>query len=206
MSLDSTRLDPGRLSDEDSARANFYALIGRLFYDAPDAVLLAEICKNIEPAPEAEEGTQLLLAWRELQNACKSVQPAMVRQEYESLFIGVGKALVTPYTARYVNGTAADKHLVRLRQQLGAWGLGRRDKVFEVEDHIAGLCDVMRYLIENNQSVADQKHFFNQFVYPAAIPFIEAVNAVDSASFYDKVALFAHAFFELEYAALEMVE
>ncbi|MFN7086138.1 MAG: molecular chaperone [Burkholderiales bacterium] len=196
----------GQLNAEDDARAGFYALIGRLFYDAPDAELLAKICDTIESAPEATEDTPLLLAWRELQNACKNVPAEAIRQEYESLFIGVGKALVTPYTARYASGAAADKHLVSLRQQLGAWGLGRRDQVFEVEDHIAGLCDVMRYLIENNQPLADQRQFFARFVYPTAIPFLEAVNAVDSASFYAQAALLARAFFELEHVTLEMEE
>jgi TorA maturation chaperone TorD len=33
----------GPLAEEDAARANLYALIGRLFYDAPDSILLAQL-------------------------------------------------------------------------------------------------------------------------------------------------------------------
>lgn len=206
MSAVLTGSAPGRLSEEDSARANFYALIGQLFYDAPDSRLLAEIGRNGDAARKPEGEGELVRAWEELQSACKSTPQEAVKQEYDALFIGVGKAQVTLYTSCYVSGMAADKHLVRLREQLGSWGLGRRDRVFEVEDHISGLCDVMRYLIEQNQPFADQRQFFEHFVYPGGIPLCDAVKTAGSADFYKHVASLAHAFFELERAAFAMLE
>ncbi len=204
MNTEAPHLD-SQLSDEDSARANVYALIGRLFYDVPDSKLLAEIGSSGEAAGEPESGS-LPSAWAELHGACKNALPDAVRQEYDALFIGVGRAQITLYTSRYIGGMSADKHLVRLREQLGIWGLGRRDRVFEVEDHISGLCDVMRYLIEHNQPLDDQKLFFNHFVYPGVMPFCEATVAANSADFYKKVAIFTRAFFEMENTALEMIE
>ncbi len=205
MNIESPRLDFGPLSDEEAARANFYALIGRLFYDAPDAGLLAEICSAGECARAADGGGEpLVQAWRGLQDACRSADPEALKQEYAALFIGAGKALVSLYISGYASGMAADKHLVRLRQQLEAWGLARREAVFEIEDHVSGLCDVMRFLIECNQPIADQKLFFEQFVYPGTLLLCGAVETAEPAVFYKKAAGFAHAFFELEKSAFDM--
>jgi TorA maturation chaperone TorD len=204
VNIESPRLESGHLSDEDAARANFYALIGRLFYAAPDAGLLAALCSSDGNAGAADGGGPLVEAWASLLDACRSAHTEMLEAEYAALFISAGKSLVSPYVSGYASGMAADKQLVRLRQQLEAWGLARRDAVFEIEDHIAGLCDVMRFLIECNQPVADQKQFFEEFVHPGAMPLCDAVEAAEPAAFYKSVALFACAFFALEKSAFEM--
>lgn len=204
MNIESPRLEAGHLSDEDAARANFYALIGRLFYGAPDAALLAAICSGDGNAGAADGGGPLVEAWASLLDACRSANTETLETEYAALFISAGKSLVSPYISGYASGMAADKQLVRLRQQLEAWGLARRDAVFEVEDHISGLCDVMRFLIECNQPVADQKQFFEEFVHPGAMPLCDAVVAAEPAVFYKNVALFMRAFFALEKSAFDM--
>ncbi len=151
MSAGLHNLEAGQSAAEDSARADCYALIGRLFYDAPDADLLAAI-SNAGPAADAS-GTVpgFAPAWDALQSVCGNADMEAVRKEFDRLFLGVGKVAVTLYTSRYIADSAADKHLVRLREHLDGLGLARHDSVFEVEDHIAGLCDVMRHLIVNNQ-------------------------------------------------------
>lgn len=191
---------------EDSARAGCYALIGRLFYDAPDSDLLAVIC-NASPAAEASGAAgKFAPAWGALQSVCCNADVDALRREYDSLFIGVGKAAITLYTSRYVTDAAADKHLVRLREHLDVLGLARRSSVFEVEDHISGLCDVMRHLIEGNQALEDQRQFFDIFVKAGAIPLCDAVENAEPAVFYKHVAALARAFFELEKLAFEMEE
>jgi len=179
-----------------------YALIGRLFYAAPDSNLLAEIGQ----AGASNEGAsgELQLAWQALQDACVSASPTVIKQEHDILFVGIGKAEVTPYTSHYVTHNAPDRHLVALREQLQQWGLARSSGVFEVEDHVAGLCDVMRFLIEEQMSLADQRLFFERYVYPGMPPLGTAVMAAASAGFYKRVVAFANAFFEVEKAAFEM--
>jgi TorA maturation chaperone TorD len=191
---------------EDRARADMYALIGRLFYAAPDSNLFAQICKGGEPADEAGDASALARAWQALRNACKSAYPDVVKQEHDTLFIGVGKAEVTPYTSHYVAHSSPDRHLVMLREQLDQWGLARSAGAFEVEDHIAGLCDVMRFLIEQQAPLADQRLFFERFVYPGALPLFEKVKTGASAGFYKSVVAFAGAFLEVEKAAYDMDE
>jgi TorA maturation chaperone TorD len=194
------------LEAEDIARAGWYGLIGRLFYAPPDPNLLAEISRSGPGGEAAEGGGGLVAAWRALQEACRSAYPAVVRQEYDTLFVGTGKSEVTPYLASYAEGTAPDRYLVRLREQLGAWGLARREGIGEMEDHISGISDIMRWLIESQRSLAEQQRFFEDFAYRGAIAFCAAVQKSTSGSFYKSVAALASSFFEIEKAAFEMGE
>jgi TorA maturation chaperone TorD len=192
------------LSEVDHARAAYYALIGRLFYAAPDAKLLAEIGGNGGSGGEVNSGA-MGQAWRALQTASRSASPTAIAQEYDALFIGVGKAQVSLYTSRNFIEPAADKHLVRLREELRNLGLARRDSVFEIEDHVSGLCDVMRFLIVENRPVEVQKDFFDHFVYLGVIAVcgvLDASAAVDA--YYRHVSTFSRLFFELEKSAMEM--
>ena len=192
------------LSEEDAARANLYALIGRLFYDAPDSIFLAELCRA--EAEPTGNNAPLDRAWQSLRDACGSVYPVVVKQEHDTLFVGVGKSEVTPYTSHYVRGNSPDRHLVRLRERMDQLGLARRSAAFEVEDHVSGICDVMRILIEDGHPLSDQQLFFKEFVYPGATPFCDAVAVATSVVFYRYVAEFARAFLEMERQAFEMHE
>jgi TorA maturation chaperone TorD len=191
---------------EDRARANLYGLVSRLFYGPPDPNLLAEICRGGKAEGAGQHGVGFATAWHTLQEACLSAFPAVVRQEYDSLFIGAGRAEVTPYLSAYAEPASPDRHLVRLRDQLAAWGLERRQSVFEVEDHISGVSDVMRLLIEDGHSLMDQQFFFADFVYPGAQRFCTAIQGAASAGFYKHVAGFTQSFLELENAAFEVAD
>lgn len=194
------------LAPEEAARANLYGLISRLFYAPPDPNLLAEISRAETAADDDEDPNALRLAWHHLQDACRGAFPALVRQEYEGLFVGVGKAEVTPYLSAYAESSSPERYLVRLREQLAAWALARRESVFELEDHVAGVSDVMRWLVESGRPLADQRTFFEAYVYPGAIPFCVAIQNAASAVFYKPVAGFALAFFDMEKAAFEMAD
>jgi TorA maturation chaperone TorD len=193
-----------RLAEEDAGRAHLYALIGRLFYGAPDSLLLGQLCSR--EAEPIEDGAPLARGWRALRDACGSANLEEVVREHGSLFVGVGKSEVTPYTSHYVMGISPDRHLVQLRERLEQLGLARRSAAFEVEDHVSGICDVMRILIEDAHSLSEQRLFFKEFVYSGVTPFCEVVRTATSAKFYRCVAEFARAFLEVERQAFEMHE
>jgi TorA maturation chaperone TorD len=193
------------LEPEELARANFYGLISRFFYGPPDSNFLAEINRGASSGPE-EGGNDLVAAWRRLQESCRAAYPAILRQEYDSIFVGVGKAEVTPYLSGYAEPAGPDRYLVRLRAQLAAWGLARKERVFEVEDHVSGVCDVMRWLIEEQRALADQRGFFEEFAYPGVVRFCAALQKSPSAIFYKDVAALTLSFCELEKVAFEMTE
>ena len=103
--------DPG-LQPEDAARAAIYGLVARLFYAAPDEGVLGQLLHS-----NAFEGSQapIALAWRELVEAGRAVFPVVLDNEHTELFIGTGKAEVTPYLTHYTIKYATDNPLVELR-------------------------------------------------------------------------------------------
>ena len=63
------------------------------------------------------------------------------------LFIGLGRGELLPYASYYLTGFLNEKPLARLRQDMAARGLSRAENVFEPEDNIASLMEVMGAMI-----------------------------------------------------------
>lgn len=198
------------LEPEEEARAGLYGLVARLFYAAPDEQLIGYLlnAQAIDDAG-AQSGTRakaLALAWHELVEVCRTAVPVVLENEHTELFVGTGKSEVTPYLSHYVLRHANDNPLVDLRACLLQWGIARRENVGEPEDHIAGVCETMRFVIAvQHRSLEEQRGFFETFIYRGAMGFCDAVNASAKAGFYRLTANFARAFFELEREAFEMM-
>ena len=191
------------LQPEDAARAGIYGLIARLFYAPPDEGVLAQLLHA-----KAFEGSNdpIAVAWRALVEAGRNVYPVVLENEHTELFVGTGKAEITPYLSRYTIKYATDNPLVELRQQLDRWGMARRDNAHEPETHISGVCEIMRLAIAvQHRSEEEQKSFFERHIYRGGIAFCDAVKASPKAVFYRHVAAFAHAFFEVEHEAFGML-
>jgi TorA maturation chaperone TorD len=187
------------IAPEEQARANFYALLARLFYAPPDAALLKSL------SLEELEG-ELAQPWDELKRAAAVADPEAVREEYETAFIGTGKAPVTLYTIAYMIRRAGEAPLAELRGELAKLGLARRAEAGEPEDHIAALCDVMRHLVAAQKiDLEEQRRFFNRWIYPAIEPLCIAIERSDKTAFYKPVARFAQGFCTLEHMAFEML-
>lgn len=191
------------LQPEDAARAELYGLIARLFYARPDEGVLGGLLHS-----NAFEGSgqPIALAWRDLVEAGRTAYPVMLENEHTELFVGTGRAEVTPYLTHYTIKYATDNPLVELRQQLIHWGMARREEAHEPEDHIAGVCETMRFAIAvQHRSDEEQKAFFERFLYRGGMAFCDAVSASPKAVFYRRVAVFARAFLELEHEAFGML-
>ena len=187
------------VAPEELARANFYGLLARLFYAPPDAALLKGI------AGESLSG-ELGAAWAGLAQAAASANPEAVRDEYDTVLVGTGKSPVTLYTTAYTIRHSSEVPLVELRGQLARMGLGRRSGAGEPEDHIAALCDTMRYLVaEQKESLEQQKRFFTRWIGPTIEPLCSAIEQNEKTGFYKHVARFARSFLLLEQSAFEML-
>ncbi|HEV7618634.1 MAG TPA: molecular chaperone TorD family protein [Burkholderiaceae bacterium] len=190
---------------EETARADLYGLLATLFCAPPSQALL----DTIGSAQTQGEGV-LELAWAELVAAARQAQAETVRDEYEQLFIGVGKPEVMLYGSYYLSGFLMEKPLAALRTDLAKLGLQRADSVVESEDHIAALCEVMRYLIASDDvtqgSLAMQKKFFADHIQAWVNDLCIALAAHPHAKFYVPVAQVARSFFEVEMQAFDMVE
>ena len=192
------------LPPEEAARANFYALIARLFYAPPDPALLETLAAADEIV--AEDGAaSLALAWRDLSLAAAAADAAAADGEYQALFVGTGRAPVSLYAGAYLSKIAPDAPLVGLRDYLTMRYISRRTSVFEPEDHFAVMCELMRFLIaEQHAPLAEQASVFNRYLWPSTGPLCDAIASAERADFYRCVARFARAFLEVEHAAFDM--
>lgn len=191
------------LPPEEVARANFYGLLARLFYAPPDALLLQAIAAAGEI--EAQDG-DIGTAWRDLAVAAAQCDAEAVREEYETAFIGTGKAPVTLYTGAYSVKYSNEVPLADLRGELARLGLARRQDAGEPEDHIAALCDTMRHLIaQQKRGLHEQRDFFQRWIGPTYEPLCSAIHNAGYTGFYKSVGQFAKSFFSLEQSAFEML-
>ena len=111
------------LAPEDQARADFYALLARLFADAPDAALLAAIAHapplgvdaGTDAADDAATRPSLPAAWDALRAASAAMDAEAVGEEYNDLFVGVGKSEVNLHASHWLTGFMMEKPLVEVR-------------------------------------------------------------------------------------------
>ena len=198
-----------RLDPEDEARADFYALIARLFADAPDAALLAAIARAaplaaVPPDDDAEAAPPCLPdAWDALRAASAAMAPDAAIEEYNDLFVGVGKSEVNLHASHWLSGFMLDKPLVELRAALGRLGLAQRKGGTVLEDHLAALCETMRILIAGGvdrspSTISEQRVVFERHIAPWVFACCTAIRECPVANYYVRVAQFTDCFMALE--------
>ena len=196
------------LAPEDEARAEFYALLARLFARAPDAPLLAAIAGAAPLAPPArppeDGGGTLADAWERLRAASAATLAEAARDEFQTLFVGVGRSEVSLYASHYL-GPQSGRPLAELRTSLAALGLARRPESNEFEDHLSAVLETMRFLVAGDAdcdwrpaTIAEQQGFFARHVGPWAFACCAAISANPVANYYGRVAQFAERFLALE--------
>jgi TorA maturation chaperone TorD len=195
------------LPPEEEARANFYALLGRLLRCAPDGELIAALAAS-DPLP-ADGNVAIAAAWRNLIDASSVMDAQAAGAEYEALFDGVGKAEVSIYAGFYSGAPSIDHPRVRLQADLAALGLARRERVSEPEDHFAGLFETMRVLVGGGAGrepapIAEQKRFFESYLQPSAPKFMKALGASPKANYYRTVAALGASFISLESESFQL--
>jgi TorA maturation chaperone TorD len=193
--------------DEETARAEIYGLLAQLWYAPPGAELLSALRVAVTEAPVA--GAFLEEPWREVVGAARSLADAEIADEYEALFGGVGKPEVYLYGSHYLTGFLNEKPLARLRGALAELGLARDEAMPETEDHVACVCEVMRYLIAGDDvavaNLTRQRAFFGEHVQPWLGALCDAVEAHPRACFYAALARFTRAFAAVEAQGFDML-
>jgi TorA maturation chaperone TorD len=195
------------LAAEETARADFYALLGRLFQAAPDAALL-RLLATASPMP-AEGDPGLGKAWQDLVNASSVMDAEAALDEYESLFGGVGKSAVSLYAGFYAGAAAIDHPRVRIRADLAGLGLAPRDASSEPEDHFGAIFDAMRVLVAGGlgrgpATLQEQRRFFESHLQPALGGFLAALARAREANYYRRVAALAAAFLAIETESFQL--
>lgn len=193
---------------EELARAEIYGLLAALFYAPPDAALHAQFQVAVTEAPVA--GAFLEASWGDLVASARRLERTRIAREFDALFQGVGKPEVFLYGSYYLAGKLNEKPLVALRHSLRELGLARSDAVSETEDHIASLCEVMRFLIAGDDAatsnLAAQQRFFDAHLRGWVELLCATIEAQPAADFYASLARFARDFFAIETQAFDLLE
>ena len=194
--------------DEETARAEIYGLLAQLWYAPPAPELLAALRVAVTDAPA--QGAFLEEPWRGVVAAAREMADGDIADEYDALFGGVGRPEVYLFGSHYLSGFLNEKPLARLRDTLAELGLGRDEAAMpETEDHIAYLCEVMRYLIAGDDvavsNLARQQAFFAEHLQPWVASLCDAVSAHPQARFYAALAEFTRAFTSVEAQGFDML-
>ncbi len=194
-----------RLAPEDQARAEFYAVLARLYARGPDDGVLRAL-GSAEPWPEAPDDP-LGSAWNTLLLASQAMDAAAADQEYTDLFVGVGKCEVNLHASYWLTGFMMEKPLVELRTDLAKLKLGRRPGATILEDHLSALCETMRVLVAGDGErapapIATQRDFFERHLSPWVFLCCDATMQSPLASYYVRVAQLNSSFMAVERDAL----
>ena len=207
--MDAEALLPPRSSalDEETARAEVYGLLAQLFYAVPPADLLDALRVAVTEAPAA--GAFLQEPWQQLVGVARELPDTAIQAEYQALFEGVGKPEVYLFGSHYLSGFLYVKPLAKLRTDLAGLGLARDEAMSETEDHIAYVCEVMRYLIAGDDvavaNLTQQQAFFNQHLQPWVNGLCDALVAHPKARFYAKLGELTRAFMSVEAQGFDML-
>lgn len=193
---------------EELARAELYGLLARLWIAPPDAPLLAQFAHVVTEAPEA--GAFLEGPWQALVGALRGCTPQQAADEYDALFLGVGRPEVFLYASHHRAGFLNEKPLVQLRSDLAALGLAGDPQRGETEDHASAIFEVMRYLIAGDDGAVchleQQRRFFRDHVQTWVEALCDQVQAHPRARLYAALAGFTRAFVQVETQAFDLLE
>jgi TorA maturation chaperone TorD len=193
--------------DEETARSELYGLLALVFYAPPTSELIADLRAAATDAPAA--GAFLEEPWRALVGAAREMTDEAIRSEFNTLFGGMGKPEVYLYGSHFLSGFLNEKPLAKLRTDLASLGLARDDAMSETEDHVAYLCEVMRYLIASDDvavaNLTRQREFFATHLQPWVNTLCDDLEAHPRARFYAAVAGLTRAFMAVEAQGFDML-
>ena len=198
------RVDDG----EELARAEVYGLLAALLSAQPSDDLYGQLQVAVTEAPAA--GAFLERSFGALVEASRRVPLQAVHEEYDALFQGIGKPEVFLHSSYFIAGALNDKPLVALRDELRALGLERQPDQFITEDHLACLCEVMRFLIAGDDlavsNLAAQRRFFDTHLRGWTGALWDVLETHPRGNFYRAVASFGRDFFSVEAQAFDMLD
>ncbi len=193
---------------DELARAEVYGVLAHLFVAPPPAAFYEQL--RVAPTEAPAAGGFLEEPWRELVGAARRLSCEAVAEEYAALFQGIGKPEIFLYGSYHLAGSVNDKPLVELRRDLRVLGLERAEGVIETEDHLASLCEVMRFLIAGDDAsicnLAQQRRFFRVHLQPWVEGLAGEIEGHPRADFYAAAAGFLRAFAQVEAQGFDLIE
>jgi len=192
-----------KIASEDRLRADLYNFVGLMLSGPPDELLLSQ-CVGL-----SGDDSDLGQAISGLSRVAKASKPKKVVSEFNALFIGLGRGELLPYASYYLTGFLNEKPLATLRTDMAANGITRAPNVYEPEDNIASLMEMMGGMIVGRfgapATLDQQKAFFNKHIAPWAGHFFADLEAAKNSILYASLGSVGKAFIEIEREAFRMV-
>lgn len=190
------------IPEEDVLRAGVYDLLGALLARPPKRELIDRV------AALEGEGGEIGRAVKALARVARATTEQAAEREFFELFVGVGRGELLPYASYYMTGFLNEKPLALLRNEMARRGIQRAPNVFEPEDNIASLSEMMAGLILGRfgapASVASQKDFFAAHLGPWAAHFFADLEGAKASVFYAPVGALGRVFMEIEREAFRL--
>lgn len=191
-----------QVAEEDRMRADLYNFLGVILSRPADEILLAQT------ESLTGDDSELGHAITTLAKVAALSKPRAVESEYNKLFIGLGRGELLPYASYYLTGFLNEKPLASLRQDMSANGMTRADSVFEPEDNIASLMEMMGALIIGRfgapADLERQKTFFNRHIGPWAAHFFSDLEGAKNSVFFAPVGTLGRVFMNVEAEAFRL--
>lgn len=192
-----------KVASEDRLRADLYNFLGLMLSAPPDQLLLDQ-CVGL-----SGDDSDLGGAISSLARVAKAVNPKKVESEFNALFVGLGRGELLPYASYYLTGFLNEKPLAALRSDMAANTMTRASNVYEPEDNIASLMEMMGGMIVGRfgvpASLDRQKAFFNKHIGPWAGHFFADLEGAKNSVLYASVGSVGKAFVEIEREAFRMI-
>jgi TorA maturation chaperone TorD len=185
----------------DQARARQYLLLATLLTKAPSQILLDEL------AGLTGDQSPLGRSYAALAEAAAATDQERAGREFFNLFIGVGRGDVLPYASFYRTGFLNGRPLALVREELARLGLARSEQVFEPEDHLGTLFEIMAQVILGEVAQHEPgaaAAFFKQHIESWGERAFEDIGLAPSATFYRAVADTGRLWLEIETEALAL--
>ncbi|MEL6597367.1 MAG: molecular chaperone TorD family protein [Pseudomonadota bacterium] len=192
-----------KIAEEDQLRADLYDFLAALLARPADEGLLKQC------AALSGDDSDLGQAIGALSRVARAVKPRAVESEFNALFIGLGRGELLPYASFYLTGFLNEKPLATLRSDMSGQRITRAENVYEPEDNIASLMEMMAGLITGRfgepASLEAQKTFYNKHIGPWAAHFYSDLEGAKNSVLYAAVGAVGKAFMEIEREAFRMI-
>lgn len=190
------------IPEEDLLRADLYDYLAALLSNPPAGELLG---RTAALGGDASDLGQAITA---LARLAKVTRTKSAEREFNALFIGMARGELLPYASFYLTGFLNEKPLASLRKDMLGLGIERAPNVFEPEDNIASLCEMMAGMIRGRfgepTSVARQRDFYNKHIGPWAGLFFKDLEGAKNSVFYAPVGTVGRVFMDIEKEAFRM--
>lgn len=191
-----------QIAPEDMLRAHLYDFLAALLSGPPSKDLLKKT------ATLGADETDIGQGFKALSRIASSQSEKAAESEFNALFIGVGRGELLPYASFYLTGFLNEKPLAVLRKDMAGLRMTRAANVFEPEDNIASLFEMMAGMILGRfgepVDLDQQKQFFNRHIGPWAGHFFSDLEGAKNSVLYAPIGAIGRVFMEIEQEAFRM--